>query len=140
MSMPAPLAAAHAHLTAESGRSTEVRLGAHAVVADQPTDPQAPGRGPRPLELLTASLAACSAMSARSHLERDGEPGGVEVVVTLDAGPPPLLYRRVLLEHRLDGADARRLADALERTQTTMMLRPAFSIRTVIEHAGEPLV
>jgi uncharacterized OsmC-like protein len=89
---------------------------------------------------MTASLAACSAMSARSHLERDGDPGDIEVVVTLDAGPPTLLYRRVLLSFRLDATDAHRLVDALERTELTMMLRPAFTIRTSIEHAGEPLV
>jgi hypothetical protein len=61
------------------------------------------------------------------------------VVVTLDAGPPTLLYRRVLLAFRLDPAEAHRLAAALERTEVTMMLKPAFAIRTQIEHSGEPL-
>jgi hypothetical protein len=46
----------------------------------------------------------------------------------------------VLLGFRLDRAEAHRLADALERTEVTMMLKPAFAIRTQIEHAGEPLV
>ena len=56
-----------------------------------------------------------------------------------DPGPPTLLYRRVLLGFRLDRGEANRLADALERTELTMMLKPAFAIRTQIEHAGEPL-
>ena len=76
---------------------------------------------------------------ARTHLAKDGDRGEIEVVVTLDAGPPTLLYRRVLLPVRLGAADAHGLVDALERTEVTMMLRPAFQIRTQIEHAGEPL-
>jgi hypothetical protein len=46
----------------------------------------------------------------------------------------------VLLGFRLDRDEAHQLAAALERTEVTMMLRPAFAIRTQIEHAGEPLV
>lgn len=137
MTIHAPLASADAWLGSGAGRAVGVRLGPHEVVADHPD--RGPGEGPTPLELMTASLAACSAMTARTHLERDGEPGDIEVVVTLDAGPPTLFYRRVLLGVRLDPAEAHRLADALERTEVTMMLRPAFAIRTQIEHAGEPL-
>jgi uncharacterized OsmC-like protein len=138
MTMQMPMAAAQARLTSGAGRAVDLRMGPHEVVADHTE--AGPGRGPAPLELMTASLAACSAMSARSHLERDGDPGDIEVVVTLDAGPPPLLYRRVLLAFRLDAGEAHQLADALERTEVTMMLKPAFTIRTVVEHAGEPLV
>jgi uncharacterized OsmC-like protein len=107
-------------------------------VSDHPDDGQ--GNGPTPLELLTASLAACSAMTVRTQLERDGDPGDIEVVVTLDAGPPTLFYRRVVLAFRLEADAAQRLADALERTELTMMLKPAFNVRTQIEHAGDPLV
>lgn len=135
--MQMPLASADGRLASSAGRAVELRLGPHTVVCDH--DDTGAGRGPTPLELMTGSLAACSAMSARSHLERDGDPGDIEVVVTLDAGPPTLLYRRVLVPFRLDPAEAHRLADALERTEVTQMLRPAFSIRTQIEHAGEPL-
>lgn len=133
MTMQMPMAAADAHLAQDAGRTVEVHLGQHTVVVDHA------GAGPTPLELMTASLAACSAMSARTYLERDGDRGDIEVIITLDAGPPTLLYRRVLLPVRLDPADAHRLADMLERTELTMMLRPAFQIRTVIEHAGEAL-
>ncbi|WP_246633040.1 OsmC family protein [Pseudonocardia nigra] len=136
--MQAPLAAADARLASGASRAVDLRMGPHELTADHTE--AGDGRGPTPLELMTASLAACSAMSARSHLERDGDPGDIEVVATLDAGPPTLLYRRVLLAFRLDADEAHRLADALERTEVTMMLRPAFTIRTVIEHAGEPLV
>ena len=135
--MQIPMATAQARLASEAGRAVELSLGPHTIVADHTE--RGSGKGPNPLELLTASVAACSAMSARTHLERDGDPGDIEVIVTLDAGPPTLLYRRVLLGYRLDPGEAHQLADALERTEVTMMLKPAFSIRTQIEHAGEPL-
>jgi uncharacterized OsmC-like protein len=136
--MPDPLASAEARPAADAGRTVEVRLGPHRIVADDADGGS--GAGPSPLELMTGALAACSAMKARSHLEREGDRGDLDVVVSLDAGAPPVLYRRVLLGFRLDRADAYRLAEALERTEVTMMLRPAFAIRTQIEHAGEPLV
>ena len=137
MTMQFPLASADARLAADAGRAVDLTMGPHTVTADHAD--AGPGAGPTPLELMTGALAACSAMSARTHLERDGDPGDIEVVVTLDAGPPTLLYRRVLLALRLDPAEAHRLAAALERTEVTMMLKPAFAIRTQIEHAGEPL-
>ncbi|HYH29974.1 MAG TPA: OsmC family protein [Pseudonocardia sp.] len=138
MTMQVPMAAAGARLPAGGGRAVGLQLGSHSVTVDHAEN--GPGAGPSPLELMTGALAACSAMSARSHLERDGDPGDIDVVVTLDAGPPTLLYRRVLLGFRLDRVEAHRLVDALERTEVTMMLKPAFAIRTQIEHAGEPLV
>ena len=137
MTMQIPLSSAGARLASDAGRVVDLELGPHTVTADHTAS--GPGAGPSPLELMTGALAACSAMSARTHLERDGDPGDIEVVVTLDAGPPTLLYRRVLLGFRLDRDEAHRLADALERTEVTMMLKPAFTIRTQIEHAGEAL-
>jgi uncharacterized OsmC-like protein len=137
VTMQFPLASVDARLAADAGRAVDLTMGPHTVIADHAG--AGPGAGPSPLELMTGALAACSAMSARTHLERDGDPGDIEVVVTLDAGPPTLLYRRVLLAFRLDPAEAHRLAAALERTEVTMMLKPAFAIRTQIEHAGEPL-
>ncbi len=130
--MQVPRAAAEAHVGPDG--PVDVHVGAQTIIVDHGDG------GPTPLELLTSALASCSAMSARTHLARNGDRGEITVVVTLDAGPPTLLYRRVLLPVRLDTADAHRLVEALERTEVTMMLRSAFSIRTQVEHAGEPLV
>lgn len=135
--MQVPLATVEATLADGDGRAVRVRLGEHTVVSDHP--PSGPGVGASPLELMTASLAACSAMTTRTFLEREGDRGEVEVVVTMDGGPPSLLYRRVIVPVRLSTPDAHRLEDALERTEITMMLKPAFSIRTAIEHEGESL-
>lgn len=131
MTMQMPLAAADAR-AAPSG-PVALWLGVHEVLVDHGD------AGPTPLELMTGALAACSALTARTHLARDCDIGDVEVIVTPDAGPPTLLHRRVLSPFRLGPADAHRLADALERTELTMMRCPAFQIRTAVEHAGQAL-
>jgi hypothetical protein len=130
--MPDPLAVVTAGFVTRT--AVELRLGAHPVVVD-PADRSRPG----PLHLLLGAHAADVSAAARVHLERDGDPGDVEVVVTLDEGAPPLLYRRVIVPVHLRGGDAQRLAAALEHTDTTRLLRPAFTIRTAVEFDGEAL-
>lgn len=132
--MEAPLAAAEAGFVPGSRSAVELRLGDEPVIVD-PADPRAPG----PLHLLVGAHAADVASAARTHLERDGDPGDVTVVVSLDEGAPLLLYRRVLVPVRLRPDDAARLVKALDHTDTTRLLAPAFTVRTVIEHGGEAL-
>jgi putative redox protein len=44
----------------EEGMRFEVTMGQHGMVSDYPMDPSASGSGPRPLEMLLGSLAACA--------------------------------------------------------------------------------
>ena len=132
--MDAPLAAVEVGFARSSRTAVELRLGPRPVVVD-PGDPTSP----RPLHLIVGAHAADVAAVARTHLERDGDPGDVEVVVSLDEGAPPLLYRRVIVPVPLRRGDAAALAAALEHTETTRLLRPAFTIRTVVEFDGEAL-
>lgn len=89
VTMQIPIASATAQLAA--GSVVHIRVGRHTLLVDHTES------GPTPLKLMTGALAACSAMSARAHLNLDADRTDVEVVVTLDAGPPTLLYRRVQL-------------------------------------------
>lgn len=130
--MPDPLAAVDAGFVTRT--AVELRYGAHPVIVD-PADRARPG----PLHLLVGAHAADVAAAARAHLERDGDPGDVRVVVTLDEGAPPLLYRRVIVPVHLRGGEAQRLSEALEHSDTTRLLRPAFTIRTVVEFDGAAL-
>lgn len=132
--MHEPLAAVQAGFADNSRTAVELRLGARPVVVDT-----ADHAGTGPLHLIVGAHAADVAGVARTHLERDGDPGDVEVVVTLDDGAPPLLYRRVIVPIPLRSPDARRLAAALEQTETTRLLRPAFTVRTVVEFDGQAI-
>jgi uncharacterized OsmC-like protein len=130
VTMPPPLATARVRSDPAAGGAGLVVGGGHLEVG--------PGAA-SPLDLLTASVAACGAQAARSYLDRQGDRGAFEVVASLDAGPPPVIYRRVVLEFRLGAADARALVDALGRAQVSTMLRPAFTVRTQVEFDGEAL-
>jgi hypothetical protein len=132
--MDAPLAAVEAGFVAGSRSAVELRVGVPPVVVDA-ADPA----GPNPTQLLVGAHAADVAAAARAHLERDGDPGDVTVVATLDEGAPPLLYRRVQVPVRLRPDDAARLVKALDHTDTTRLLGPAFTVRTVVEYQGEAL-
>lgn len=48
----------------------ELRIGSHVLVADEPHDAGGDDAGPRPHELLTAALAACTSMTMRMYALR----------------------------------------------------------------------
>lgn len=74
-------------VTSRTGTSfrTEVSMGAHALVADEPVSAGGTDTGPTPYDLLAASLAACKSMTLRFYAQRSGMPlEAAEVTVTHD--------------------------------------------------------
>jgi len=65
------------------GLAHEVELeGGHVLVVDEPAERGGSNRGPRPTELLAASLAGCTAITVEMYAERKGwDVGAVEVDV-----------------------------------------------------------
>ncbi|TQM78954.1 putative OsmC-like protein [Saccharothrix saharensis] len=57
----------------ESGEEYVVRIGDHEVRTDQPRESGGHDLGPSPVELLVASMAACTAFYAGRFLDRHGE-------------------------------------------------------------------
>jgi putative redox protein len=77
-------ATADAHMkataTRESGYRHTVRIRSHELAVDERTDMGGTDTGPEPLELLAASLAACTAVTMEMYAQRKGwDVGGVEV-------------------------------------------------------------
>ena len=65
--------------------------GGHTVVADEPPDAGGADEGPSPTRLLSASLAACTAITVEMYAERKGWDVGameVEVDTTYDGHAP----------------------------------------------------
>jgi putative redox protein len=61
---------------------TEIEIRDHRLTADEPTDTGGENKGPSPTELLTASLASCTAITIEMYADRKGwELGAVEVDV-----------------------------------------------------------
>jgi putative redox protein len=64
------------------GYEHEVEMREHRLIVDEPEDVGGRDQGPKPSELLAASLATCSAITIEMYAERKGwELGDVEVAV-----------------------------------------------------------
>jgi putative redox protein len=50
--------------------ATQVRIGDHTLLADEPAELGGSDRGPTPIELLLASVASCKAVTARMYADR----------------------------------------------------------------------
>ena len=62
------------HVTPLVNKSYRVAVGQHSLTIDQPASAGGDDRGPTPVELFVASLAACVAHYAGSYLARHGVP------------------------------------------------------------------
>jgi putative redox protein len=66
----------------DKGFRTEVRIGAHTLVSDEPVDKGGTDKGPTAFSLLAAALSACTAATLRFYANLKEMPlEGVEVEV-----------------------------------------------------------
>jgi len=63
-----------ASLDAEDGFTTTMKVGNHAMTADEPTSFGGNDFGPSPYELVSAGLSACTAMTVQMYVRRKGWP------------------------------------------------------------------
>lgn len=69
-----------ASLDAEDGFTTQMKVGNHYMIADEPTKVGGKDFGPSPYELVSAGLSACTAMTIQMYAKRKGWPiANVEV-------------------------------------------------------------
>ena len=64
---------AHVHL-GPSGYRAVAQVGAHRLVADEPIDVGGTDTGPTPVEIVSAALGSCIAITVRMVAERKGWP------------------------------------------------------------------
>jgi putative redox protein len=86
--------------------------GGHALIVDEPPDRGGTDTGPRPTQLLAASLAGCTAITVEMYADRKGwDVGAVEVDVDVAYdGPVPSTYSVALkLPRELSEEQRRRL-------------------------------
>jgi putative redox protein len=66
------------------GFAHEIDIDGHALVVDEPADAGGTDTGPRPTQLLAASLAGCTAITVEMYADRKGwDVGSIEVDVDL---------------------------------------------------------
>ena len=125
-----------AHGTASIGKDryrTEITVGGHALVADEPPALGGGAAGPAPYDLLLASLGACTAITLRMYANRKAWPlESVEVGLRLSGQHPDRRIDRTLKIIGLDPEQAARLADIAERTPVTLTLKAGLPIDTTL--------
>jgi putative redox protein len=109
-----------------------VRIGPHALVADEPTADGGDDRGPAPHEWLLAGLASCTSMTVKMYADRKGWPlEKVEVTVEGAQRDEAFLFqRRVKVEGPLSDEQRARLVEIAERCPVHKTLTGAIRIET----------
>jgi len=86
--------------------------GGHTLVVDEPEDRGGTDTGPRPTQLLAASLAGCTAITVEMYADRKGWDVGaieVDVDVTYDGAVPSIFAVALKLPPELDDEQRQRL-------------------------------
>jgi len=118
------------------GLRFEMQMGAHSGVSDYPLNPAATGAGPRPLEMLLGSLAACSGGTLVALLRRGGQPlRGLKVIARGQRRTEhPTVFTSIALEFVVSGAiDPSVVAQTIDLAETRVcpvwaMLKPTTPI------------
>jgi putative redox protein len=122
------------------GMHFETEIGAHTVQLDYPLAPGADGAGPRPLEMLLASLACCAGGTLVFLFRRSGQ--SFESLRVTARGrrrtEHPMAFTEIRLEFALRGELSLAAAEAAVREAEERfcpvwaMLRPATPIEATV--------
>ncbi|MDO9004343.1 MAG: OsmC family protein [Aquabacterium sp.] len=126
-----------AHGIARIGRDqyrTQIEVGGHALVSDEPQALGGANAGPAPYDLLLASLGACTAITLRMYADRKAWPlASVEVGLHFSRGDDGASkIDRTLTITGLDDEQQARLLDIAERTPVTLTLKGGVTIHTTL--------
>ena len=136
-----PVLGVIARPTGKGRFQAEIVLRGGTLIADEPVEVGGDGRGPTPYELLSAALAACTAMTLKLYAERKGwtlPPFSVEATHSIapagaDGRPPRDLFRRhIAFEGPLDPAQQEKLLGIADKCPVHRTLVRGFEIVTDI--------
>jgi len=130
--------------THADGFRTEVRLGRHQMVADEPRSAGGTDQGPTPYDLLSAALATCTTMTLRmyaNHKKLDFESATVRVEhgkihaedcqdCESDGGKIDEFRRTISLEGDLTEAERQRMLEIADRCPVHRTLHGEIKVRS----------
>lgn len=126
-----------AQRTAGSGLTHRLELRGHRLTADEPAERGGADQGPTPLELLGASLAACTAVTIEMYAQRKGwDLGALAVEVAYEAperGAPTRMQLRMRLPSDLSEEQVRRLQTIAAKCPVHRILEGEVTIEDRIE-------
>lgn len=133
-----------AELTGNGRFQTALRLGGATILADEPVAVGGLASGPTPYELLSASLAACTAMTMRLYAEHKGfdlPPFRVEVAHSRSPAGRDRFVRVIHLGEPVDEERRAKLLEIANRCPVHRTLERGFEIDTEVGDrppGGEP--
>jgi putative redox protein len=124
--------------TGEGRFQTRIALRGGAILADEPAAVGGMDSGPTPYELLSAALAACTAMTMRLYAERkQWTLPGFEVSVAhslipgaADSAPRDLFTRRIAFDSPVGAEQEVRLLEIADRCPVHRTLMRGFEVAT----------
>ncbi|MAP55003.1 bifunctional alpha/beta hydrolase/OsmC family protein [Altibacter sp.] len=133
-----------ASLEAENGFTTQMKLGSHYMVADEPTRVGGNDFGPTPYELVSAGLSACTAMTIQMYARRKKwDLQHVEVHISYnkdyaidcenceqDSAKIDTFLREIRLEGDLDEKQVKRLLEIANKCPVHKTLHTATQVIT----------
>ena len=114
--------------------------GGHELVVDEPAQGGGTDTGPRPTQLLGASLAGCTAITIEMYAERKGwDVGALEVTVDMEyeGATPSSFAVHLALPAELDDEQRRRLVAIAARCPVHRVIAGETPI--TVSERGEPL-
>ena len=119
----------------------EISVPGGTILADEPIEVGGGGTGPTPYELLSAALAACTAMTLKIYAERKGwslPPFSVEAAHSRGA-ERDLFTRKIVFEGALDSEQEAKLLEIADKCPVHRTLMRGFEIVTHVGVPGEHL-
>jgi putative redox protein len=111
-----------------------IRAGHFDLVTDEPVALGGQGQGPAPFDLYLASLAACTAITARMYANRKGWDLGefrAELVLHRDEAGALQVRRTLHSDKPLSDEQWRRLLEIVDRSPVTLAMRDGAEILSV---------
>jgi putative redox protein len=130
-----------AALTGAGRFQTRIETRGGTILADEPVEVGGNGTGPTPYELLSAALAACTAMTMRLYAERKERELPrlrVDVAHKRDAGGQDLFTRRIDFAEPLEAEWRAKLIEIAEKCPVHRTLMRGFAIETLAGTLQEP--
>ncbi|MGB0431334.1 MAG: OsmC family protein [Bacteroidia bacterium] len=136
-----------ARLSNENGYSTEIQVGNHGLIADEPVDAGGNNFGPNPYEFVSAGLAACTAMTLKMYAKlKKWDLQNVEVHIShnkkhcLDCEDPQShknkidhFDREIIVQGNLDDKQKARLKEIANRCPVHRTLHKPIEVKTELK-------